>query len=392
MEEAKKVLLSGPDEESFMRFVLPRIHSLDKSGSTLLHFAAQEGLVNGVRFMIENGFLLDDANRSFRTALHLAAMKGHKDVAAILLAGGANPDVQDQCGFTPLHLACQSNRGDVVSLLAPRCNLETAVDGQRALHMAAQFADAAVVEALVAAGAQLEAPDGAGRTPLWVAAWNGKADCVKALLDHGAVVEAPDQGGWRALHAACDQGQAASARVLLQGGARIEVPVRVRLSTSPRCPRLTPIWPSWGRAGGYPPGPRRMAGRVECLAALIQAGAALGGTAPEQQQSPAPSLPLHAAIWGGHPAAVAALLGAGADPEAPSPASGATALHVACAWGRVDIAQVILTRGARTEATDGLGRRPFDLVAPVQRPQFEALLAKTRSICHPPLTLCLIFT
>ena len=73
-------------------------------GSTALWFAAQGPWPNGVdvaRVLIEAGA---DANKPCehgRTALHMAAAWGHADIVQLLLENGADPTIVDDEGMTP---------------------------------------------------------------------------------------------------------------------------------------------------------------------------------------------------------------------------------------------------------------------------------------------------
>jgi ankyrin repeat protein len=63
---------------------------------------------------------------------------------------------------------------------------KAAADGATALHAASQNGHAAVVCALVRAGADVNAASGNGCTPLFRACENGQIGCVEALLHSGA--------------------------------------------------------------------------------------------------------------------------------------------------------------------------------------------------------------
>jgi ankyrin repeat protein len=78
--------------------------------------------------------------------------------------------------------------------------------GYRALHFAASFGCAALVPALVAAGADREAHCVCGWTPLMVAAGSGQPGAVKALLAAGAYPNNHDGFGVTALHVAIAHG------------------------------------------------------------------------------------------------------------------------------------------------------------------------------------------
>ena len=60
-----------------------------------------------------------------------------------------------------------------------------------------------------------------GNTPLHVAAVRGEVDAIEALLDAGAEINAAGEHGYTALHEAVEQGQGEVVRLLLARGASV---------------------------------------------------------------------------------------------------------------------------------------------------------------------------
>ncbi len=107
------------------------------------------------------------------TELMSAAYAGDLEQLRQLLAAGADVNAKDEGGWTALMKACynaEQKRG---------------------------YAE--VVQALIDAGADIEAPIGYGVRPLMLAAGYGEADVVDTLLKAGADVLAKNEGGYTAL-------------------------------------------------------------------------------------------------------------------------------------------------------------------------------------------------
>jgi hypothetical protein len=139
----------------------------DRIGSTPLHLAAEHGCACadacGVRALLEHACGADVASRdSFGcTPLHCARSAA---AARRLLDAGADPHYLKRCSDSPLHLAAYYAPDVARVLLAAGAdpNLRN-IHGKTSLHGAR---NKAVVEMLVGAGAQLDAPDDDGQTPL----------------------------------------------------------------------------------------------------------------------------------------------------------------------------------------------------------------------------------
>ena len=78
-----------------------------------------------------------------------------------------------------------------------------------------------MVEALLDAGANVNAHNNDGWTPLMGAAFKGQTTTAAKLLAHGANVNAARNDGWTALMLAADDDYASTVAVLLANGADV---------------------------------------------------------------------------------------------------------------------------------------------------------------------------
>jgi ankyrin repeat protein len=127
------------------------------------------------------------------TPLHTTASRGKCDLMRMLVVGGANKEAQDVHGATPLFKAWGQG---AELLITGGANVE-AVDrnGFTPLLHAVHEDQVNCVEMLLAHHAVVEVRDNQGRSPLIHAANAGDVRVVEMLLAHRAVVDAKDNQG-----------------------------------------------------------------------------------------------------------------------------------------------------------------------------------------------------
>ena len=154
-------------------------------------------------------------------------------VQALLALHGADPNRPNACGGTPLLCACEAGHEAAVSalLMAGADPAHVDGDGDTALCVAATHGHAATVALLLAhprspsdaaLASVIDQPGSGGRPPLVKAAAAGHAAVVTALLDAGADPRATDAYGSAALAWAARGGHAAAAEALLANQAPLE--------------------------------------------------------------------------------------------------------------------------------------------------------------------------
>jgi hypothetical protein len=128
-----------------------------------------------------------------RTLLHTASGEGSLTMVELLLRLGADPNAADGGGHTPLYSVgneCKvSGGGKVVHALVRAGANVDAHDGVKhctALHMAARRGNVEVAEALLDCGADIEARDTLGETPLRRSVNCNKTEVAALLLSRGA--------------------------------------------------------------------------------------------------------------------------------------------------------------------------------------------------------------
>ncbi len=162
-----------------------------------------------VAALLALGATVDGRSAVGQTALHRAALSEHLHHMTTLLDHGATVDARDDHGHTPLTAwlawAFRATPLAVVDLLLARGADPRVLDasGTPALHLALQKGEADVVKRLVAAGASLDATDAEGRTAADVARSSPALLQVAVGLPPPAAAPPPSRVFLDALAAGC---------------------------------------------------------------------------------------------------------------------------------------------------------------------------------------------
>ena len=164
------------------------------------------------------------------TPLHKAIVYGYPGVVLLLLEVGADANVRFGVGGTPLWLAITDDQADpeIVALLLEHGADANAVGlaeepGQMThLHWASISGGPttyAVIKHLLTYGADVQARDNFGTTPLHYASQTSDHSVIQLLLDHGAHINAKGKDDWTPLHAASWSDKPPNVDLLLRKGA-----------------------------------------------------------------------------------------------------------------------------------------------------------------------------
>ncbi|XP_077961984.1 ankyrin-2b isoform X50 [Gasterosteus aculeatus] len=165
--------------------------------------------------------MLSDSNTSFLRA----ARAGNIDKVLEYLKGGVDIGTSNQNGLNGLHLAAKEGHVDLVQELLER---GAAVDsatkkGNTALHISSLAGQAEVVKILVQRGAEINSQSQNGFTPLYMAAQENHMDVVRHLLENGGNQSTATEDGFTPLAIALQQGHNQVVSVLLENDTKGKV-------------------------------------------------------------------------------------------------------------------------------------------------------------------------
>uniref|UniRef100_A0A7N6B492 Ankyrin 2 n=1 Tax=Anabas testudineus TaxID=64144 RepID=A0A7N6B492_ANATE len=306
---------------------------------------------------------ISDSNTSFLRA----ARAGNIDKVLEYLKGGVDISTCNQNGLNALHLAAKEGHVDLVQELLDR---GAAVDsatkkGNTALHISSLAGQIEVVKILVKRGADINAQSQNGFTPLYMAAQENHLDVVRYLLENGGNQSTATEDGFTPLAIALQQGHNQVVSILLENDTKGKV----------RLPAL------------------HIAARkddTKSAALLLQNdhNADVQSKVPLQRCSG--FTPLHIAAHYGNVNVATLLLNRGAAVDFTA-RNGITPLHVASKRGNTNMVRLLLDRGSQIDAKtrDGLtplhcaARSGHDTAVELLLERGAPLLARTKNGLSP---------
>ena len=233
VEVAQMLLKSGAE-----------VNSRNLDGRTPLHLVPAPSYARGegnqrpslISLLVEYGAEVDSRDANGATALHYISLMEDLEVAWVLLDHGADVNAKDNWHRTPLHqvsgTAWDSSDEDRFSVaqLFVECGADLNAqdkDHRTPLHSASYYPGPKLVQMLLDHGANVNAVDNSGRTPLHQAFCYDSAfrearySVAKLLVVHGADVNARDKDHETPLHLSSYSSETEGVHILLDYGADI---------------------------------------------------------------------------------------------------------------------------------------------------------------------------
>ncbi|XP_042079719.1 ankyrin-3 isoform X9 [Haplochromis burtoni] len=154
-----------------------------------------------------------------------AARAGNLEKALDYLKNGVDINICNQNGLNALHLASKEGHVEVVAeLIKQGANVDAATKkGNTALHIASLAGQTEVVKELVTHSANVNAQSQNGFTPLYMAAQENHLDVVQFLLDNGSSQSIATEDGFTPLAVALQQGHDQVVSLLLENDTKGKV-------------------------------------------------------------------------------------------------------------------------------------------------------------------------
>jgi ankyrin repeat protein len=186
----------------------------------VLREAVLHGSGHVVKMMAHRGVDLTQTDGDDRTLLHNAVDAGQTQMVRQLLAAGLDVNACDRDGNTALHVAIAFMNAKMPPVWVDFDSARNRQDEtpSNASQAAAPSYNMDVLTLLLGAGADVNARNNAGETPLHFAAQGGLAKVMQFLLDHKADGKAHAANGRTPLHVAVEYGRKEATRFLLEAG------------------------------------------------------------------------------------------------------------------------------------------------------------------------------
>jgi ankyrin repeat protein len=397
-------------------------NQVEKTGETILMVTIRSGDADAVRALLEHGADPNTAEPQLQlTPLMVAAEAGYTEIVANLIKRGADIQVRTRTGATPARrLPCVAESGcgshgvGIVRGGWPEKGIRAPIPGSMTpLMYASREGHIETARFLLDAGATVNEVDKNDITPLFMAISNNHVDMARFLIERGANIHAKDWYGRTPLFAAVEMRNAdmdyRSFEVIQTADDRkailefIKTLLEKGADPNIRVNEVPPLrsWMyllggslAWVDFTGQTPFLlASLSGDVSTMRLLLEHGAdpkitTFSGTTPLMAAAGV-NWVFNQTYTEGEPALLEAIklcLELGMDVNATN-SMGLTALMGAANRGSNSIIEYLVSKGARLDAKDNVGRTPFNWAegvflathSPVPKPTSMALIQKLSS-------------
>jgi ankyrin repeat protein len=327
------------------------VYQTDSAGNTILHTAIQNAAdLKTIALILDHGALINARNREGDTSLHLAVRVNNPETGELLISRGGDIFAPNAGGEIPLYLAFHAPGAARRWIINDHTIIARDGLGNGILHYAAQWKIDTHIPYMVQQGANVEAVNATGETPLFVAVKYNGASTIETLVKAGAAINSRDSLGNSALHAAVRWNNPEAALALIDQGIDVN---------------------AHALSGKTPLHDAVRLGIVAIESLLIEQGADI------EIRDAEGNTPFMEAVMAGYSPAAERLVDVGADPNTRN-SQGNTPLHQAVLSERNDLVNLLLSWGAPIHARNSQGLTPFRIALSHSPSMVSALLTKDR--------------
>ncbi|XP_036002053.1 ankyrin-2b isoform X27 [Fundulus heteroclitus] len=303
-------------------------------------------------FPVQPSLMPSDSNTSFLRA----ARAGNIDKVLEYLKGGVDISTSNQNGLNALHLAAKEGHVDLVQELLDR---GAAVDsstkkGNTALHISSLAGQAEVVKILTKRGADINSQSQNGFTPLYMAAQENHLDVVRYLLENGGNQSIATEDGFTPLAIALQQGHNQVVSILLENDTKGKVRLpALHIAARKDDTKSAALLLQNDHNADVQSKQCPVHGVCHCLQMMVNRTTENGKSG---------FTPLHIAAHYGNVNVATLLLNRGAAVDFTA-RNGITPLHVASKRGNTNMVRLLLDRGSQIDAKTRDGLTPLHCAA-----------------------------
>lgn len=328
------------------------INSLDSDGNTpLITAISTDASQQKIQYVLSLTDEVNTRNSAGNTALYLTVLKNRKSIGEKLLAKNADIFSTNNKNNSPLSQALR-NPSIMDWLITSKTIKDTDGIGNTALHYAAEWELSNAIEVLIAKGAEKEAKNANGETPIFSACKTDNPEIIALLVRKGCKFNVRDNLGSTPLHVAVRWGNTNSAAQLI----KLDCDINAQ-----------------NVSGKSPLAEAALGGKPEIAKLLLEKGA------NANTSDTAGRTVLMDAVRARNINTIAMLLSYSANPQIQD-LNGRNAYHEAAATADINVINTIRNAGGNPLSRDKTGSTPFSLCLDQDKSIIKAVLGTDTTI------------